>query len=288
MSFLPLQDRVAIITGGGRGIGRAIALTYAGEGCNVVLIGRDQAALDEAAAEIATQTSSKVLTFVLDITDHAGINVVVDKVLATFGRIDILVNAAAIVGPVGRFEDCDIGEWEQAMDINVKGTHAVCRAVIPSMIEKHYGTIINFAGGGAFGARERFGAYSVSKAAVVRLTDVMALELKDTGITVNAISPGQVNTRMFEEMVSAGADKVGEKGWAEFQKRLETGGDSPEAAAKLALLLVSEGGRKVTGRCISVQWDPWERLPELADELMASDIYTMRRIKPDDYGKQWN
>jgi len=282
-----LQDRAAIITGGNRGIGREIALAYAREGCRVALMARDEQGLRETAAFIQRETGAEALCFAVDITQRAALDRMVHRALAQIQRIDILVNAAAMVGPIGPFETCDETEWERTIAVNVLGTYSAMRSVIPTMIANRWGTIINFAGGGAFGARERFSAYSVSKAAVVRLTDAAAQELRDHGITVNGISPGQVNTEMFDTMVAAGREKVGEKGWAEFEQRKQTGGDPIGEVARFALFLVSEEGRRITGRMISVQWDPWEHLPRYVDELMTSDIYTMRRITPKDYGKNW-
>jgi NAD(P)-dependent dehydrogenase (short-subunit alcohol dehydrogenase family) len=282
-----LQDRVAIITGGNKGIGRAIALAYAREGCRLVLVARDQDGLRATAASIEQETGVETLCVAVDITQRAPLGAMVRAASARFQRIDILVNAAAIVGPIGPFDVCDETEWERTISVNLLGTYAAMRSVIPTMIANRWGTIINFAGGGAFGARERFSAYSVSKAAVVRLTDAAAIELRDHGITVNGISPGQVNTEMFDTMVAAGRESVGEKGWAEFERRKLTGGDPIGEVARFALFLVSEEGRKITGRVMSVQWDPWEHFPRYVDELMTSDIYTMRRITPKDHGKNW-
>jgi NAD(P)-dependent dehydrogenase (short-subunit alcohol dehydrogenase family) len=282
-----LQDQVAIITGGSRGIGREIALCYARAGCRTVLVARDQQRLDETAAFIHRETGAEVLCHAVDVTQKAPVEAMVRAATARFQRIDILVNAAAIVGPIGPFETSDETEWARTISVNVLGTYAAMRSVIPTMIAHQRGTIINFAGGGAFGARERFSAYSVSKAAVVRLIDAAAKELGDHGITVNGISPGQVNTEMFDTMVAAGREQVGETAWAEFEQRKATGGDPVGEVARFALFLVSEEGRKITGRVMSVRWDPWEQLPRYVDELMASDIYTMRRITPKDHGKHW-
>jgi NAD(P)-dependent dehydrogenase (short-subunit alcohol dehydrogenase family) len=282
-----LQDQVAIITGGSRGIGREIALAYAREGCRIVLVARDETRLREAATLIQEETGTEALHFGVDITQKASLEAMVRAVTKRFQRIDVLVNAAAIVGPIGPFETCDETEWKRTISVNVLGTYEVMRSVIPTMIALKRGTIINFAGGGAFGARERFSAYSVSKAAVVRLTDAAATELRDHGITVNGISPGQVNTEMFDTMIAAGRENVGERGWTEFQQRKQTGGDPIGEVARFALFLVSEEGRKITGRMMSVQWDPWESFPRYVDELMTSDIYTMRRITPKDHGKNW-
>jgi NAD(P)-dependent dehydrogenase (short-subunit alcohol dehydrogenase family) len=282
-----LQDRVAIVTGGNTGIGREIALAYAREGCRIALVARNEKRLRETAAFIQKETGAETLGFAVDVTQKAPLEAMVRQASERFQRIDILVNAAAIVGPVGPFETCDETDWERTISVNVLGTYAAMRSVIPTMIARRCGTIINFAGGGAFGARERFSAYSVSKAAVVRLTDAAAKELRGHGITVNGISPGQVNTEMFDTMVAAGRESVGEEGWAEFEQRKQTGGDPIGEVARFALFLASDEGRKITGRVMSVRWDPWEHLPRYVDELMTSDIYTMRRITPKDYGKNW-
>jgi NAD(P)-dependent dehydrogenase (short-subunit alcohol dehydrogenase family) len=282
-----LQDRVAIVTGGNKGIGREIALAYAREGCRIALVARNEKRLRETAAFIQEETGAEALGCAVDVTQKAPLDAMVRQTSARFQRIDILVNAAAIVGPVGRFETCDVTDWERTISVNVLGTYAAMRSVIPMMIAQRWGTIINFAGGGAFGARERFSAYSVSKAAVVRLTDAAAKELRGHGITVNGISPGQVNTEMFDTMVAAGRENVGEEGWAEFEQRKRSGGDPIGEVARFALFLASDEGRKITGRVMSVRWDPWEHLPRYVDELMTSDIYTMRRITPKDHGKNW-
>lgn len=287
MNALLLHNKVAVITGGSKGIGRAIALSYAREGCHVALVARGTEALEEAAAYIQKETGEAVLSFPLDVRDRSGLQHMVQEVTARYGRIDILVHAAAIVGPIGPFEACDPAAWEEAVSVDLLGAYATARAVLPPMIAQKEGTLLLFAGGGAFGARERFSAYSVAKAGIVRLIDCMALELREYSITVNGISPGQVNTAMFAEMVAAGCVNVGKKGWAEFQRRLQTGGDPIGRVADLALFLASAGGRRISGRVISVRWDPWEHLPQHAEELMASDIYTMRRIVPEDYGKHW-
>jgi NAD(P)-dependent dehydrogenase (short-subunit alcohol dehydrogenase family) len=282
-----LQDRVAIITGGNKGIGRAIAFAYARSGCRLVLVARNEPGLRATAAFIQKETGTETLCVAADITEAGSLDRLVHAATARFQRVDILVNAAAVVGPIGRFETCDEREWARTISVNLLGTYAAMRSVIPTMIAHRWGTIINFAGGGAFGARERFSAYSVSKAAVVRLTDAAARELQDYGITVNGISPGQVNTEMFDTMVAAGREHVGEEAWAEFEQRKHSGGDPIGDVARFALFLVTEEGRKISGRVMSVRWDPWEHFPRYVDELMASDIYTMRRITQKDYGKSW-
>lgn len=269
---------VAVITGGSRGIGAAIAKAYAQAGYRLVLIARR-------IHQDATDSPFKA-AYAGDVCDPAFLTHVAHLTEKRFHRVDVLVNAAGQVGPVGPFAENDPGEWIRTLHTNLVGTYTAMRAFLPLMVATNAGTIINFAGGGAFGNRENFSAYSVSKAAVVRLTDAAAMELKRYGITVNAISPGQINTKLFDEMMAAGPDRVGESGWSEFQQRKRTGGDSMTAVTDLALWLASPQARALTGRVISAKWDPWRTIP--LDQLAASDIYTMRRITPKDYGYEWH
>ncbi len=134
-----MNDQVAIITGGSRGIGREIALAYAREGCNVALVARDAAKLEQTAALIFQETGREALSFVLDITDNDAVQAMARDVSSKWKRIDILVNAAAIVGPIGPFEEPALDGWEQTMKVNVLGTYDVVQAVLPTMIQQKRG-----------------------------------------------------------------------------------------------------------------------------------------------------
>ena len=148
------------------------------------------------------------------------------------------------------------------------------------------GVIINFSGGGE-GAFSRFSAYAASKGGVVRFTETLAEEVKDFGVRVNAIAPGAVNTKLLEEVLEAGPEKVGQEFYERSKKQKEDGGVSPEKAAELCLFLASDKSRGLTGRILSAVWDDFENLPEHISEIMNSDIYTFRRIKPIDRGYGW-
>src|SRR6185295_16249153 len=140
------------------------------------------------------------------------------------GEITILVNNAGVCGPMRRVEDSDWDAWVRAIEVNLFGTALMSRAVIPLMRARGYGKIINLSGGGATAPLPRFSAYAASKAAVVRLTETLAEELRDARIDVNAIAPGALNTRLLDEVLAAGPDKVGSSFYERSVKQRDEGG----------------------------------------------------------------
>ncbi len=199
-----------------------------------------------------------------------------------------LVNAAGILGPAGALDEVDINEWISVIQVNLIGTMLLCRAALPLFRRRGYGKIVNFSGGGATAPRPRFSAYAASKSAVVRLTENLAREEESNNIFVNAIAPGAVNTRMLEQVLSAGAEQVGDAAYQEALKQKQSGGSPAEKAAALCVKLLSAETDGISGRLISAVWDPWESLASHRDELNASDIYTLRRIVPKDRGFHWD
>jgi NAD(P)-dependent dehydrogenase (short-subunit alcohol dehydrogenase family) len=162
-----------------------------------------------------------------------------------------------------------------------------CRAVLPGMKARRKGAIILMSGGGATNPMPRLSAYAASKAGLVRFGESLAREVQEFGITVNAIAPGALNTRLLDEVLEAGPEKVGRAFHDQMVKIKAQGGTPLEKGADLAVFLAAHAGNGVTGRLISAVWDPWERLDSLAPALADSDIYTLRRIVPKDRGKDW-
>ena len=211
----------------------------------------------------------------------------VDRAVSLLGGLAVLVNNAGVYGPMGRLEDVDWTEWEEAVRINLLGTALMCRAALPAMRARGYGKIINLSGGGATGPLPRFTAYAASKAAVVRLTETLAEELRGDHIDVNAIAPGALNTRLLDQVIDAGPGKVGREFHAGALKQREEGGVPLEKGAALAAFLASANSDGITGRLLSARWDDWERLPERRQDLADSDVFTLRRIVPRDRGLKW-
>ena len=274
---MKLTNQVAIITGAGRGIGQAIAQAYAREGARLVLAARSQTELEQTAAEIA-KTGAQAIAVPTDVTDLAQAERLASAALTRFGRIDLLVNNAGISGPVGPLQDNDIAQWAETISVNLTGTFLVCRAVIPVMLKQGGGKIINLSGAGAANAWSNLSAYCASKAAVVRLTEVLAQELAPNNIAVNALGPGSVHTSMWDKMTRdaarAGADFIHQLGL----QVTSGGGASIDQCAELAVWLASQESDNLTGRLISATTDDFRNLPPRIPQIMATDAATLRRI----------
>ena len=272
-----LEGRVALVTGGGRGIGRAIALAYAAEGANLTLAARTRAELRETSDSITSRWGTAVHTVVADVSSRRQVNNMVASTLETFGAIDVLVNNAGNLGPVGRLWENDPDEWERTIAIHLFGTYNGCRAVIPHMLKRGCGRIVNMAGVGG----PNVTAYDVAKTAIVNLTENLALELADTTITVNAISPGSIHTRMWEETRDM-ALKIGDTAMYRQGVQVTSGkGASIERAAQLAVFLGSDSCGKLSGRLVRAVTDRFEDFPSQTDRIMSSEAYLMRRVEPD-------
>ena len=280
-----LKDKVSIITGGGRGIGKAIATAFAREGSSLVLVSRTWEELEGTKKGLISFTS-RVETFPADVSNEKDVESLVNFTLENFGTISILVNCAGIYGPIGPATDVDTKKWVEAININLGGTFMCIKAVLPTMIRNRKGKIINLSGGGAVFPLPRFSAYSASKAAVVRLTETLAKEVEEYNIDINAIAPGAVNTRLLEQVMEAG-EAAGKDFLAKAIKQKEEGGVPPEKVAELAIFLASPQSDGLSGRLISLLWDNWREIPRHLDKIMSSDVYTMRRIIPKERGYDW-
>lgn len=277
-----LNNKVAIITGGSRGIGKAIAEKFANEGCNLMLAARTKSELDSTSMAIQHEFNIKVLVHRTDISNENSVKSMVIKTIKEFGNIDILVNNAGVIGPMGEISVINSEDFFQTFRNNVGGTIFCTKAVLPHMKKEKSGCIINLSGGGALFPLPYYDAYSASKASIVRLTENFAIEFADYNISVTAIAPGAVNTKMFDEQLKIEKQSIGEKNWQTLQNRLAKGGDSIEKAPELALYIASEMRPELNGKVISAIWDDWHLITKNKDKFVDSDVFTMRRIVPKD------
>ena len=269
-----LNGKVALITGAGRGIGRAIAAAYAKEGAKLALAARTAAELDETARQVEA-LGAQVCTIPTDVTDQQQVEAMVAKTLECYPTIDILVNNAGIVGPVGPLQDNDVSHWVQTIQLNVIGVFLCCRAVLPTMLARNSGKIVNMSGVGG----RSLSAYGASKSALVDITETLYQELQGKNIQVNAMSPGSIHTAMWEE-THAAAIALGDEELAEWGERVVTGrGASMERAAELAVFLASDQAGSMSGRLIQAVTDDFEGLTPRVPEIMESDVYLRRRVE---------
>ena len=286
---MDLSGRSAIITGANQGLGKAIATEFVKAGAGVLLTARNEELLRQVRDELRplAKAGRPVEIMRADVADSESCRAVVARAQQVLPDLCVLVNNAGVYGPKGPIEDVDWDEWVAAVQVNLFGTVLMCRAVIPLFRRKGYGKIVNLSGGGATAPLPRISAYAASKAAVVRMTDTLAEELKDAKVDVNAIAPGALNTRLLDEVLEAGPEKVGKNFYERSLKQQKEGGAPLEKGAALAAFLASAESDGITGRLISAVWDDWANLPARRAELAKGDVYTLRRIVPEDRGMKW-
>ena len=286
---MKLKNLNALITGGSQGLGKVIAEFFLREGANIVICSRGEKELSAARDELAKKfPAQKISAKTCDVANETQVNELVAFALKELGSLDALVLNAGVYGPMGPTESVSLDEWRRAIDINLFGVLLPSRAVIPHFKKNGRGKIVVLSGGGATNPLPNISSYAASKAAVVRLMETLAEELKSFHVDVNAIAPGALATRLVDEVLAAGPEKVGAAFFEKNKNWKENGAVPLELGANLAVHLASAESDGITGKLISAQWDPWKDLQKHREELAKSDIYCLRRIVPEDRGKKWS
>jgi len=287
---MKLKDRNALITGASQGLGKAIAEQFIREGANVLICAREKKALFATRDELEKLAArgQQVLATPCDVSSEGEVAAMTELALKEFRFVHVLVNNAGIYGPMGPTESVSWKEWTRSIEINLYGVLLPTRALIPHFKKAGAGKVIILSGGGATNPLPNISSYAAAKAAVVRVMETLAEELKPFRVDVNAVAPGALNTRFLDEVLAGGKETVGEAFYAKALKQKESGGVPLEKGARLCVYLASSQSDGITGKLISAQWDPWNKLHEHKEELAKSDIYALRRIVPEDRGKKWN
>lgn len=282
-----LHNKTILLTGASRGFGRVIAQQCLYSGANLVLVARNQALLQQVAAELYKDANSDqvIHSVAADITKLDELPQLFEQI-CKLTPVDVLINNAAIQGPIGRFHTQAWDEWQQVMVANFLAPVRLCQLCIPYFLERNTGKIINISGGGATSARPDFSAYASAKTALVRFSETIAAEFLDTSISINSVAPGAMNTKMLEELLQAGPQAAPQE-YQQALKRHQEGGASMEQAARLVVFLASSASDGITGKLLSAVWDPWETLAQRPDLYLDRDLFTLRRILPEERGKSW-
>ena len=251
-----LNGKVAIVTGGGRGIGRSIALKFAAEGAAVVVTARSEGEIRQVAAEIQA-AGRKAAAVVADVGREADCEKIVNGARDAFGAVHILVNNAGIYGPVEPIEQISASEWDEVMAVNLRAPLVLSQLVLPEMYERKSGSILNISTVSAKAAFALSSAYAASKAGLIGLTRAMAAEAARKGVRVNAICPGPVTetkmsrdlTREFADYFKSGSDDLLKQ---MLQNILQGRPQTAEEIASAALFLVSDQASAITGQTLNV------------------------------------
>ena len=267
-----LRGRVVVVTGAGRGIGRAIAIEAAAAGARVAVVSRSKNELADTLGAVA-QRGGEGVAFPASVVDPASIANAFDRIASSCGPVDVLVNNAGTVGPFGPFAENDGDDWWSSVEVNLRGPAICTRAVLPSMLERRSGRIVNVATGGAATAMTYFSSYIVAKTALLRLTECVAAEVRPYGLSVFAIGPGTVRTAMAEHSLTS---PEGRRWLPWFRRIFDEGLDVPaEVPASLVAALASGRYDALSGRFLTVA-DDLEQLLQSTGPIDREELYTLR------------
>ncbi len=275
-----------VITGTSGGIGRYLARHFGVAGHEIWGLARSpqKEFQEECAAQGISFRYSQA-----NIAEWPQVSGFSREVAAAWSQLDVLICCAGVQGPLGPGMSADPLAWSTSVRTNLDGTYYTIRA-FHELLLRHAiprAKIICLSGGGSTSPRINFTPYAAAKTGLVRLVETLALEWSGDKIDINAIAPGAINTRMTEEVLNSGPSVVGEKEFVIATRQKREGGASLTRVARMLELLISAAGDNISGRLISTLWDPWETLSQYRKELSETDIFTLRRIVPQDRGKNW-
>ena len=270
-----LEGQVAVVTGGGRGIGRVVARALAAAGAAVAVVGRTDRDLKETAAEIE-RANGRALGLVADVTREDEVVAAMNEIARGLGPVDLLVNNAGACDAIGPVWEVDPDLWWRDVEVNLRGTFICSRAVLPGMIERRAGRIINFSTYGTIRPDPYRSAYASAKLAVLRFTDSLAAELAGRGVVVFAMTPGTVHTQMIDNLAAKAAARGWSVDWPDPATRTFL---PPERAGELVVFLASGRADVLAGRFLH-PLDDVADLVARAGEVVEQDLYAIRLRKP--------
>lgn len=265
------KGKVALVTGGGHGIGREIAESLAKHGASVAITGRTQSRLDDTAASIEA-AGGKAIVFPADVADENSIRAIVAETEQRFGPIDFLVSNAGVDGPFGPLWLNKTEDWRYTLNTNLMGSVIVAQAVLPGMVERRSGHIVFVGSGGGLWGIPYDTGYAVTKAGLIRLCETLALEAEEFNVQCFVIHPGVVHTGMSDSVMNS---PDGKRWLPKYDVALERGKTPIEWASDLTNFLLSGEGDGLSGCFISVN-DDWHDMANRAEEIQDGDMYKLR------------
>jgi NAD(P)-dependent dehydrogenase (short-subunit alcohol dehydrogenase family) len=283
------SEETVFISGGTSGLGFELAEHFASTGKNVIFCGRNEEAVHDTLEYLNNLSVGKqlILGFSNDVSDRKTTMEMLEKIHELKIVIDVLICNAGVIGPIDRFMENKVRDWEYAFNVNLYGILNLVMGVLPSMIAREEGKVIHISGGGATAPLFGMSSYAASKAAAVRFIETLALEYKDLGISFNSVAPGMLKTRLLEQMLEAGPNRIGGNLFTKSLAKSEALSDTSQKVISLIDFLSSELSIGITGKLISAEWDNWAEWPNNLEQLKNSDLYTLRRITGRDRGQQW-
>jgi NAD(P)-dependent dehydrogenase (short-subunit alcohol dehydrogenase family) len=283
------KEKNVFISGGSRGLGFLLSQTFINNGANVAICGRSKPELLRAIQTLEEQSGAfqTVRGYVVDVSDRVQVEQMAAQVIREIGPIDSLICNAGVLGPMGSFLENDLDEWIHALNVNLVGTLYLVYSFLPQMVERGAGKVIQLSGGGASNPLPGLTSYAASKAAVIRFIETLAKEYSKFGIDINGVAPGMLKTRLLDEMLDAGPERVGSELFQRSVRKSSDEFDSSDQACELIKFLASEESNGISGKLISAEWDNWREWPNHLESLQNSDLYTLRRIVGRDRDQKW-
>lgn len=279
-----LKNKTIIITGANRGIGFELSKHFLKCGSNLILLSRSKKQNQLSKKKLLSLSHNKNNLFFqnLDISNFREVDKFFKRILLKYKKIDILINNAGIYGPKGPIDKISWKQLKKTIDVNLLGSIYFIKKILPHFKKNKYGRIIQLSGGGATSAFPNFSPYSISKTAIVRFVENVSKEIDKFNISINAIAPGPVNTRMLDEVIKAGPKKVGNKFYLKSLKQKKEGGTNIKKIVELIEFLINLNDAKINGKLISAVWDNWKNYEKNKKIIMNSDVGNLRRISGKD------
>jgi NADP-dependent 3-hydroxy acid dehydrogenase YdfG len=283
------SEGAVFISGATSGLGLETAKHFVKIGKQVVFCGRNTELVEATLKHLKSfgLKNQLIMGYSNDVSNRESTTKMIEKLSNLGIKVDVLICNAGQIGPIDRFLENKLEDWEEAFNVNLYGTINLIREILPSMILRKKGKVIHISGGGATSPLLGMSSYAASKAAAVRLIETVALEYEDSGVAFHSIAPGMLKTKLLEQMLDAGPDRIGGNFFAKTFAKAESPSDSTLQAIDLIHFLASEASVGITGKLISAEWDNWAQWPSHLSEIKTLDLYTLRRITGRDRGQTW-